>query len=47
MYITGDIGTVMSVLRVKEIMLANNATLSRPLESYTGNQVMSIRTSES
>ena len=38
MYITGDVGSVMYVARVKEIMPATEATLSRPLESYTGDQ---------
>ena len=38
MYITGDVGAVMYVARIKEIVPASDATLSRPLESYTGDQ---------
>ncbi|MFC6907031.1 hypothetical protein [Halalkalicoccus tibetensis] len=38
MYITGDVGAVMYVARVKEIVPASEAALSRPLESYTGDQ---------
>jgi hypothetical protein len=38
MYITGDVGSVAYVARVKEIMLASEATLSRPLASSTADQ---------
>ena len=38
MYITGDVRAVMYVARVKEIVPASEAALSRLLESYTGDQ---------
>ena len=38
MYITGDVGAVMYVARVKEIVPASEATVSRPLASATGDQ---------
>ncbi|QLG29494.1 hypothetical protein HUG10_11615 [Halorarum halophilum] len=38
MYITGDVGAVTYVARVKEIVPATEATLARSLESYIGDQ---------
>lgn len=38
MYITGDVGAVKYVARVRDIVPAEEATLAKPLDSYGGDQ---------